>query len=438
MIGFLEKFGVNGGLVLAGAGIVIIIILFQFVDFSSSRAFGFMVATAPIWLPITTFFLFFEFWMYYVRKFFDLAQGRVSLEILIPQDVFKSPVAMETVLTQLYQTASPDNHVQTYWDGKNPPRTGLEIISDGGNVRFIVNTVRRKIKHIAEVHLYAQYPGIEVRELPIDYTAAIRWDPDKFQVFSLHFGLRQPDVYPIKTYVDYELNSNQKEEEKTDPITTITEILGSIGPGEHIWFQFLIETHRKGEFKTGSLRAKSDWKDDFEKEIQKIIATASARDTNAEFPVPKMQMLTDDEKEKIAALERSRGKYPFKTNIRVIYATENEKYNPGERIGAIITSFFNFNDFNRNQFGLRWRTDFDWNWWQDPTGRKRLNWKKAELSDYKKRRYVPRTGDDNGSILTTEELATLFHLPGQVAATPTLGRIPSTRGEAPPNLPTAN
>ena len=45
---------------------------------------------------------------------------------------------------------------------------------------------------------------------------------------------------------------------------------------------------------------------------------------------------------------------------------------------------------------------------------------------------------DTPKVMTTEELATMFHLPGKVAVTPTLGRIPSTRGEAPPNLPTAN
>ena len=34
-----------------------------------------------------------------------------------------------------------------------------------------------------------------------------------------------------------------------------------------------------------------------------------------------------------------------------------------------------------------------------------------------------------------EELATLYHLPGAVATTPTLTRIPSKKSEAPANLP---
>lgn len=438
MIDFLEKFGVNGGWVLASIGILMLAVVIHVLDLTLLQTMGIAIALAPIWLPIISFLLFFEFWMYYIQKFFVLEQGRVSLEIRLPQEIFKSPVAMEAVLTQLWQTASPDNHVQTYWDGKHPQYTGLEIISTGGDVRFIVNVARRKNKNLAEWHLYAQYPGIEVRELPVDYTAAVNWDPSRFQVFSLHFGLKKPDIYPIKTYFDYGLHMDPKEEFKVDPITTITEFLGSIGPNEHIWYQFLIKPHRPKEFKTGSLKAKDDWQPDFEKEIAEIVKKAKARGANGDDAAgPAMQMLTEDEKQKISALERSRGKYAFDTFVRVIYAAENDAYVPGERIGAIITAFFNFNDFNKNNFNLRWRTDFDWNWWQDPTGRRRQKYKKMELSDYKKRRYEPRTFKDKGSILTTEELATLFHLPGQVATTPTLGRIPSTRGEAPPNLPTA-
>ena len=38
-------------------------------------------------------------------------------------------------------------------------------------------------------------------------------------------------------------------------------------------------------------------------------------------------------------------------------------------------------------------------------------------------------------VLTTEEVATIFHIPGTAATTPTLTRVPSKRGEAPANLP---
>lgn len=39
-------------------------------------------------------------------------------------------------------------------------------------------------------------------------------------------------------------------------------------------------------------------------------------------------------------------------------------------------------------------------------------------------------------VMSTEELATMFHIPSSTVMTPGLSRIPSTRKEAPANLPT--
>jgi len=436
-VSWLEGFGMNPGILLTLIGLAILVVIFSVVDTSLERAFGFMVATAPIWLPIISFFLFFEYWMYYVRKHYDLAQGRVTLEIKLPQEVLKSPEAMELVLTQLHQTAAPDNHVQTYWDGKHPPVTGLEIVSRGGEIHFYMSVARKKFKNITEVALYSQYPGIEVHELPIDYTAEIPWDPDKFQYFSIHFGLKKADAYPLKTYFDYGLNSMPKEEEKIDPITTFLDALANLGPGEYYWTQILIEANREVTFKEGSLTKVPDWKKEAQEEIQKIIDEAGKRG-GEESKGNVMMSLTEGEKDKIKAIERSLGKNAFNTGIRGMYIAKTEKFNPGERIGALITAWRSYDDVNRNAIGVRWRTDYNWNWWQDPTGRKKWAMKKREFHLYKTRGYIPEASSDPKNVMTTEELATIFHIPGSVASTPTLGRIPSTRGEAPPNLPTTS
>ena len=182
--------------------------------------------------------------MYYVRLHQNMKLGRVSLEILIPKEIFKSPAAMEIILSQLYQKASPDNLVDSYWDGKNPPFFGLEIISTGGNIRFIVNTPDKKYKNYIENAFYSQYPGIEIRELPVDYTAEVPWDPDNYGYMPIHFIKKKANPYPIKTYIDFGLDKDPKEEFKHDPMSTIIELLGTLKPGEHLWFQFLIKIHR--------------------------------------------------------------------------------------------------------------------------------------------------------------------------------------------------
>ncbi len=435
-----EKFGGNGLIVVTAIGVGMAFYAFSYIDIESSRTFGYMFATAPIWLPVVSFLIFFDAWLEYVRKDFVIQQGRVTLELRIPQDIFKSPEAMEIVINQLYQTSSPDNHVQTYWDGKHPPTFSLELVSRGGDVRFYVNTPKKKFKNLVETHLYAQYPGIEVHELDIDYTAEVPWDPSRFSMMAFHLGLKKADAYPIKTYIEYGLTNMPKEEEKIDPITTMLETLGSIGPGEFYWIQILITANREVTFKEGSLHKKSDWKGDAKAEIKKIIKTAQERagikdgDQNAQ-KVNVNQFLTETEKDTIKAIERSIGKSAFDTAIRGLYIGKREVYNPGERVGFFLSGWKSYEDLNRNSIGPRWRSDFDWNWWQDPKGKRALHYKKEELNEYKRRTYTHHNAVDDTKVMTTEELATIFHIPGRVATTPSLGRIPSKRSEPPPNLP---
>ena len=442
--GFLEKFGANTSYIFAVIGIVMMVVIYNILDIQGSITVKYMIWSAPIWLPVITFYLFFEYWMYFVRKKYDLYFGRVTLEIKIPQEVFKSPEAMELVLIQLYQTAAPDNHVQTYWDGKHPPTTSLEIVSRHGDVKFYISVPRRRFKNMAETNLYAQYPGIEVHELEIDYTAEIPWDTKRFAYFSLHMGLKKTDAYPIKTYREFEMERLPKEELKVDPLTTVIETLGSFGPNEHGWMQILIDANRETTFKEGSLGTVPDWKDAARAEIKKIIEDANKRvgiDPKKD-PTQRASMLnlSDGEKETIKAIERSLAKNAFNTVIRLMYIATVDSFKISDQVPAMITMLKAFDDLNRNSIGVRWRTDVDWPWWQDPHGHHRSHMKKIELDEYKRRSYTNQNihGSNNGDkpkVMTTEELATIFHLPGKVALTPSLGRIPSKRAEAPPNLP---
>ncbi|HEU4677327.1 MAG TPA: hypothetical protein VFS75_01255 [Candidatus Paceibacterota bacterium] len=435
---FLEKFGLPSKYALLGIGFALAAIAYGYFDLESSRVYEFMVNTAPIWAPIITFFLFFEKWLEYVRLKFNVKRPRVTLEIKLPQEVLKSPEAMELVLNQLHQGATPDNHIETYVDGKHPPKFGLEIVSRGGDVRFYINVQKPKFKNITETQLYAQYPGIEVHELDIDYTAEIPWDPERFKYFSIHFGHKKPTGFPIKTYVDYELQEMPKEEEKIDPITSMLEMLGSIGPGEYVWVQMLIEANRKVTFKEGALVEKPDWTKEGRAQVEGVIKDAAKRVGVQEDEIGRNvnQFLTDEEKETIRAMERGLSKNAFNTAIRCMYIAESDAYNPGERIGAIITGWRSYDYIGRNAIGVRWRTDFDWNWWQDPSGHEREHLKHNELEEYKKRTYTNYSHADLPTPFSVEELATMYHFPGTVASTPSLARLPSKRSEAPSNLPT--
>jgi hypothetical protein len=430
---FFENFGIDSKYILALIGIALMVFTYISIVDVPSESFSFIISTSPIWLPISLFYLFFEAWLEYVRKEFDLIQGRTTLEIRLPQEILKSPEAMELILIQMHQTAGPDNHLQTYIDGKKPPRYGLEIVSRHGDVRFYINTPQKKFKNLIESHLYAQYPGIEVHELDIDYTAEIPWDPDTYSMMTFHYGLKKADAYPIKTYIDYGLKDMPKEEEKIDPITSTLETLGTIGHGEYMWVQILIDANRKMGFKEGSITERSDWTKAAKEEIKKIVDDAVKR-AGAETKGNVMQLLTETEKDTVKAIERSLSKPAFNTMIRAMYIGKKENFLPGERIGAMNSIWRSYDDLNKNSIGVKWRTDVDWKW-QDIGGHNVIKWKKDELNRYKRRAYDNYTQADTSKIMTTEELATIFHFPGKVASTPTLSRIPSKRSEAPSNLP---
>lgn len=434
-VAFLDSFGLGGKYVVAIFGIGLVIFTFLQFDFSSNSVFKILFTTAPIWLPIITFKAFFIEWMDYVQKEFDVNMGRVSFEIKIPQEVFKSPEAMELILIQLHQKASPDNYVETYIDGKYPHVTALEIVSHGGNIKFYINSVRKKFKAIAEAQFYAHYPGVELQELDVDYSAQFPWDPEKYSYFGIHYGLKKADGYPIRTYIEFGMDKLPDEEEKIDPLNSLLEFLGTMAPKETMMIQILISANKAMGFKEGSLTARPDWTEGARELIKEIIDNAVKR-AGAETKGNVMQLLTETEKDTVKAIERSIGKNGFNCAIRLMYIAEKDAFNP-DRISQMNTTWRAFDDNNRNSIGLRWRTDFDWNWWQDPSGRKREYLKEFELREYKLRDYHTQSisGSDTKKVMTTEELATIFHLPGKVATTPNLARIPSKRSEAPSNLP---
>ena len=421
--------------------LLLLIGLFVF-GISFGQIVAVVIALAPIWLPLLLFFTFFWMWMDMVGTKFYLNQGRSTLRIKIPQEIFKSPEAMEFVIAQIHNTANPDNLMQTYLDGKRPLPVAFEIVSIGGEVRFYVNTPRKKSRDAFEANIYSQYPGIEIVEEPVDYAAEIPLDTTEHEMMSFHMGKKNDQEFPLKTYIDYGLDRMPKEEEKVDPITPMLEVLANIKPYERVYVQIIAIAHRKASFKNGQLVGEDTWEKGVQKKIDEILqrdgktkGPAQVDDEDGFGIVPR---ITGGEREMIEAMERNASKYPYETAIRWMYITKKGHFN-GDLINPVIRVFSQYDMIGRNQVGVRWRTDF--NYKDLFPGKKQGDLtalKRQEFKEYKLRKYDPKGSSDGYKIYTAEELATMFHLPGRVALTPGLARIPSTRSEAPPNLPTGD
>ena len=428
-------FGLVAGPVLIIGGLLVMQFTLRTMGIDPTPIITFLVLLTPIWLPLVLFFLAVEYWINYVRLAFAIENGRTTLRIKLPQEVLKSPQAMESVISQIHNPNGADNPYQGWVDGKHPLIFSFELVSIGGDVRFYVNVPKKKTKNAIEAQLYAQYPGVEVVEEPIDYTAEIEWDTNKYEYMSFHMGKKEDQELPIKTYIDYGLDKMPKEEEKIEPMAPMLEQLSNVQKHERVWVQILARPHAKKNFNGGNLSESKTWEKKVQAKIDSMLGrTAGSKVGPAEFE--EQPRLTTGERDLITAMERNAGKYAYETAIRWIYITEKGKFN-GDFIGPMIRTFGEYDIIGRNGIGVRWRTDFDYNLFQDFSGSRRLAFKKEELEHYKLRKYKKHTDADKPKIMTSEELATIFHLPGKAVVTPGLGRLTSSRGEAPINLPIA-
>jgi len=436
-------FGIVAGPVLVLLAGVILYVFISTTGIDIKPALSLAIALGPIWLPIVLFSLFFTNWMIYVRKKYIVNKGRFTLRIKLPPEVYKSPEAMEHVLSQVYNVQSADNLFQTYLDGRHPLVMSLELVSNAGEVQFYVNVADIRVKKVFEAQLYGQYPGIEVIEEEVDYTGAVWWDPEKFEIMSFYMQKKEDEVFPIKTYIDYKMDMLPKEEQKVEPMTAMLEQMSTLGPNQYSWVQILCRPHTKKVFKTGYLKEIPMWDKKIKAKINEMMGRddkgMALKKKEGEVEREEVARLTAGERDTIAAMERNMGKYAYEVAIRWLYVAKKGKFD-GSAIGPMLRTFAEYDMVGRNGVGVVWRTDFDYNMFQDRSGKRKEKWKKAELSYYKKRSFFDSYLDKNipnPKVWSVEELATIYHMPSSIVATPGIARVQSTRREAPADLPIA-
>lgn len=405
-----------------------------------ARLFDFLLMVLPVLLPFAILAILIDLYVDANKRAFLASQEYTLLEIVPPQEINRSPAAMELFLMAIYQTGGESTWYDRNVKGQTRAWFSLEIVSTEGNVRFFIWT-REKLAKLLEAQLYSQFPGIEVTRTT-DYTLGFSYNPDRFELFGLEYALTQPDPYPIKTYVDYGLDKEQEEDYKVDPITPTLEFLGSLGPGEHGWIQIIVRAHKKEDPDPSKwFGVRDNWKETAKDEIKKI-RSESLLDAGGEV---KQVQTTKGQELRIAALERSVSKLAFDTGIRSIYIAEKEAFQ-GANIGAMVGSFKQFGSLELNGFKPAWTTSFDYPW-EDFSGRKLARLKDEIIEAYKERGYFfrsrpefswwrpSRSVDRTHFVLNTEELATIYHFPGLVSRTPSVQRVTSKKGTPPPNLP---
>jgi len=321
--------------------------------------------------------------------------------------------------------------------GRVRPWFSYEIVSLGGQVHLYA-WMREGWRRPFESFIYAQYPGVEIIEA-MDYSRITDPSHHPYTMTAFEFKKTKEQPYPLQTYPEFGLDKVQKPEETVDPLAQVLELMGSIGPKEQLWLQFIVRIHRGERY---GVSAGKTWKD----EAKEVIASLREEDaviseyvdkdgtkrTSTSYPNPTRAMAN-----RIEAIERNTGKQAFDVGIRGIYMAPEDAA-LGTMGGALVNIFKPFNSEQHNSLmpaGGRWSDHFNDYPWEDKGGHHTAHMNHDVVEFYRRRAFFhpPYVGADN--VMSIEELATLFHIPSSSVTTPSLPRIQSTTSEAPSNLP---
>ncbi len=397
--------------------------------------FEFLLFFSPLWVPALLYRPTLVRYIDAVRYQNFSKRDWVLLELRMPRETNKTPFAMETFISNLHIGSGETNWYKKYINGGTRPWFSFEIVSLEGRVHFYIWTTEG-YRRLVETYIYAQYPGVEVIEAE-DYSRLVDPAEHGWNMWGCEYTKNQPSPIPIKTYMEYNLTPGIKPEENVDPLAQLIEFMGSFGPGEQFWLQFVIRMTKteKYEPRLNKKGKPFTWRDECA-EVVKGLRTKVNPETHAEEDIGLIN-LTDATKNTINGAERNVGKQGFDVGIRAIYCAKEEKFN-GISIPAMLNMFKPFNNEGLNTIGPQgvWHAMFGDYPWEDPHQHHFHHISRIITDLYRQRTYFYYPYKGNWSIFSSEELATLFHVPTSGVTTPNLPRTQSTTAAPPSNLPT--
>lgn len=424
-----------------------IILLNSFFDFFLS-VFSFVGGSWFLWLPLFLFFILKDTWLKYVKAFYLANTKWVLLEIRVPREIAKSPKAMESIFAGIHGTGRLGNIYERYWKGFFVPWFSFEIVGNSTGVHFYVRC-STFFRRVIESQIFAQYPSCEINEVE-DYTKALpsSMPHNEWSMWGTEYILIKPDAYPIRTYEDFTLEkvALKEEERKIDPLSSLMEFLGSLNEGENIWIQMLVRP------------AGDSWK----KEGQQLISKLAGREPKLEEPtitkiiysidraiggvsatvpekkesaiLPRIMNLTPGEVDVVKAIERNISKIGLEMGLRWIYIAKKDKYNivAVPAMNGIFRQFSSptLNGFKPNKL-ITTSIDYILKGTRETMRKRRL------YNAYRLRSFFmpPYNKRSKSFVLSSEELATIYHFPGEVVHAPGFARIEAKKGAPPTNLP---
>ena len=316
----------------------------------------------------------FLFWKYRDREARSLSY--VLLQIAVPRENEIKIDAAEQMFSSLYGIYN-----NKWWAFIKPQdHISFEIVAKREDIRFYVS-VPKNIKDLVEKQIHGAYPGADIKEVE-EYSIF----SEKGKVAFTALRLRYANHYPIRTYRDL----------PTDALSLVTSNLAKMSEGEGAVIQVLIQP-------TGD-----KWKNIGRSYISKV-KKDEANPEKANFKV---------NSKLLEAIETKIQKPGFNSVIRIVVSSET-KERADLHLKNILASFEQFSSDN-NSF---WEVKF-------PI-------KHLFLTDFIYR-YFPVINLPilrQYSVLNSDELASLYHLPNKTIETPYIFWLNAKRAPAPMSIP---
>ncbi|MEK7092822.1 MAG: type IV secretion system DNA-binding domain-containing protein [Patescibacteria group bacterium] len=266
------------------------------------------------------------------------------------------------------------------------PHISFEIVGLPGDIRFYIH-VPNKIRDLVEKQLNGSYPDAEITVVEEGMARKGEGIGNEYNIFSKEgkvafasLKLKSADYQAIKTYKDLAV----------DPLSSITSVLAKMTPGEGASIQVLISP------------ADSKWK----KLGRAFVAKTKKGEAN-----PETAKYSADSKE-LESIENKISKPGFDTVVRMVVSSSSSEVASAHlsNLKSVFSQFESTNSFtsNKHRFKSSFATDFIY-------------------------RYMPMRGQT--SVLSSEELATLFHFPNKSITTPNILWLNAKTAPAPAQIP---
>lgn len=319
-------------------------------------------------------YIVFLLWKYRDREHHSLEY--VLLQIAVPRDNEIKIDAAEQMFASMHAL-----YHGGFWSFLKPQEHfTVEIVARREDIRFYVS-VPRKLRDLVEKQIHGSYPGADVREI------------EEYNIFSEQgkvaftaLRLSGSDYLPIRTYRDLPV----------DPLSTLTSVLAKMQENEGAVVQLLVQP-------TGG-----KWRSLGRSFISKTKKNEANPD-KASFKV---------DQKTLEAIEQKTSKPGFNTVVRLVVSSEN-KESADMHLENLLAAFHQFasdhNHFTKVKFPI----------------------KKLFMMDFIYR-YFPIFNFmpwRQYSVLNSDELATIFHLPNKSVETPHVFWLNAKRAPAPMQIP---